>query len=216
MPANPAALKSWVTRWLVHYVSAADQAHGKPPVSAAQVDLVEPLSALLCQTPVGPRVRAAAFRVLASLPGIKRFQSPGGQGLLLPEGSGLYVKMVIDPSTSLVRSVVYAAPRRAARNTGESSRSWQPTGRTRSPDSGCAAASGRAGSLRPARVSRFAPLPSRLAVSVIVMTVSRVRSVFHGRVSHPLCPSGAGTRPAGADLDPARYWLRGERRSAGG
>jgi hypothetical protein len=119
MPADPAALKAWVTRWLVRYVSGADQAHGKPPVSAAQVDIVEPLSELLYETPVRPQVRAAAFQVLASLPGIKRFQSPNGQGLLLPGGPGPGIKMVIDPATSLVRSVTYPAyPAGAAKYKG--------------------------------------------------------------------------------------------------
>jgi hypothetical protein len=110
MPASPAALKAWVTRWLVNYESKADAAHGKPAVSAGQVDLAQPLADLLYLTPVRPQVRAAAFRVLASLPGIRTFQSPaGGVGLLLPEGFNLSTKLVIDPSTSQVRSVTYSA-----------------------------------------------------------------------------------------------------------
>jgi hypothetical protein len=110
LPASPAALKAWVTAWIVRHVNAADVAAGKPiRISARQADIAGSLISLLYQAPASPAVRSAAFRVLASLPGVGSFppQAGSGLGLLLPESFGLKIKVVIDPATSLVRSVTF-------------------------------------------------------------------------------------------------------------
>jgi hypothetical protein len=55
--------------------------------------------------PAPPKVRAAAFRALASLPGVRSLGPvKGGQGLLLPDPDGKNM-LVVDPATSQVRGL---------------------------------------------------------------------------------------------------------------
>jgi hypothetical protein len=90
LPAHPAALKAWIVK---HAMGADSRGNA---LSGA-------LIGLLSSMPAPPKVRAAAFRSLASLPNVKNLGTvDGGQGLLIlsPEGE---IKLVIDPATSRVR-----------------------------------------------------------------------------------------------------------------
>ncbi|MGD0553898.1 MAG: hypothetical protein ABSA93_02845 [Streptosporangiaceae bacterium] len=89
LPTNPAPLKAWLARYERTDISMADA-----------------LIALQFEVPAPPRVRAAAYRVLASFPDVKNLGPvKGGQELLIsfPSGGG-WIKLVVDPATSLVRN----------------------------------------------------------------------------------------------------------------
>lgn len=107
LPTTPAALRTWV----VHAVKAENSV---PPVSAAASarfnSLVANLESLLSVFPAPPAVRAAAFRVLASLPGVRSLgRVDGGLAVLIespPGGETVIEKLVIDPATAQLRSTV--------------------------------------------------------------------------------------------------------------
>jgi hypothetical protein len=91
LPADPAGLRAWLAR------------HGQTG------DLiVTDLTNLLWEA-VPPGVRAAAFRALAALPGAKNLGPvKGGQSLLIPLAEVPWMKLVVDPKTSLVHSEAIA------------------------------------------------------------------------------------------------------------
>jgi hypothetical protein len=65
--------------------------------------LIQSLVDLLSRVPAPPKVRAAAFRVIAGLPGVSRAgQTADGQTLLIRSDEG-DVRLVVDPATSIVR-----------------------------------------------------------------------------------------------------------------
>jgi hypothetical protein len=90
LPTGPAALKAWFARY-------------NPDSSF----IVSALIALQYEVPAPPQVRAAAFRALATLPDVKNLGPvPGGQALLIsfPQEPWAWIKLVVDPATSLLRS----------------------------------------------------------------------------------------------------------------
>jgi hypothetical protein len=91
LPTDPAGLTAWLAR------------HGQTG------DLiVTDLTNLLWEA-VPPGVRAAAFRALAALPGAKNLGPvKGGQSLLIPLAAVPWMKLVVDPKTSLVHSEAFA------------------------------------------------------------------------------------------------------------
>jgi hypothetical protein len=89
LPTDPAALTGYLAKY-------------ETPKSA----LADALVTLLYDA-VPPQVRAAAFRALAMFPGAKNLGPvKGGQSLLIPfpKTDDPWIKLVVDPKTSLVRS----------------------------------------------------------------------------------------------------------------
>jgi hypothetical protein len=96
LPTGVAALKAWVIS-----NTAKHGSKGGPPEREAVFDA---LTSLISEQPAPPKLRAAAFRVLASLPGVKSLGPVrGGQGLLFSFIGNQQARLVIDPVTSLVR-----------------------------------------------------------------------------------------------------------------
>jgi len=97
LPTNPDALTAWIAEALTH--STARTSAG--PFTAADRENAAFLSliSLASTLPAPPAVRAAAFRALATYPGVQNLGDvPGGQGLLLPDGR----RFVVDPVTGRV------------------------------------------------------------------------------------------------------------------
>jgi hypothetical protein len=91
LPANPVTLKAWI----VEHDHQARQT----------VFLIDDLAGLVEGTPAPPEVRAAAFRLLASVPGVRSLGPvEGGQGLLLPDPNGRDM-LVVNLVTSQVRGL---------------------------------------------------------------------------------------------------------------
>ena len=125
IPTTPAAFRAWLSRLNIGNINKADAAAGKHlrlSIEQAGPYIGLPLADFLYLVPASPQVRAAAFRVLATFPGIKRAGTvDGAPALLLPTGGftvvrngkshpGVtYLKLVLDPSTSRVVSVIYPA-----------------------------------------------------------------------------------------------------------
>jgi hypothetical protein len=105
LPTDPVALKAWIVDLLKRY-----RKNWKNPVRVTDSDVRALLAELLYQAPAPPKVRAAAFRAIASYPNVKslgRFE--GGQGLAILAG-GSPLELVVDPTTSLVRSMSVQSP----------------------------------------------------------------------------------------------------------
>jgi len=109
LPTTPAAL----TRWVVNAVKAENTVTPASAAASARFNgLVANLESLLSAFPAPPAVRAAAFRALAALPGVKRLgRVDGGLAVLVesPRDAGEMVieKLVIDPATAQLRSAVH-------------------------------------------------------------------------------------------------------------
>jgi hypothetical protein len=103
LPKDPDALKAWIAEALKR--SDAKTSAGKLTESDRKRAEFQSLISLVSALPAPPEVRAAAFRAIASYPGVKSLgEVPGGQGLELPEGQ----RLVIDPATGRVnRTSVY-------------------------------------------------------------------------------------------------------------
>jgi hypothetical protein len=107
LPTRPAALKAEITGLL---------GKEKLPPNVKVVGLgrnprlVQSLVDLLSRVPAPPKVRAAAFRVIAGLPGVSRAgQTADGQTLLIRSDGG-DVRLVVDPATSVVRGWTATPP----------------------------------------------------------------------------------------------------------
>jgi hypothetical protein len=97
LPTDPAALKAWIAQALEH--SDAKTSAGELTASDREQFLVLSLVSLVSTLPAPPQVRAAAFRAIASYPGVESLGTvAGGQGLLLPGGQ----RLVVDPATGRV------------------------------------------------------------------------------------------------------------------
>jgi hypothetical protein len=107
LPTTSAALTTWV-------VNAVKAENSVPPPSAAASarfnGLVANLVSLLSEYPAPPAVRAATFRALAALPGVRTLgRVDGGLAVLVespPGGEQVIEKLVIDPATAQLRTVV--------------------------------------------------------------------------------------------------------------
>jgi hypothetical protein len=94
LPTSPAALAAWFARYT-------------PPGTATDDWVAGSLISMEWLVPTPPQVRAAGFRALAALPNVTSLGPvPGGQELLIkdPQRPIDWLKVVIDPATSLVRS----------------------------------------------------------------------------------------------------------------
>jgi len=97
LPTSPDALTAWIAEALTH--STARTSAGPLTAADREVAGFQSLISLASTLPAPPAVRAAAFRALASYPGVRSLgDQPGGQGLLLPDGQ----RFVVDPVTGRV------------------------------------------------------------------------------------------------------------------
>jgi hypothetical protein len=97
LPASPAALKAWITAMNRTF----DREEGAPVPEREAV--FESLNDLVAGVPAPPQVRAAAFRVMASLPGVTSLGPvSGGQGLRISLSGNQHATLVVDPATSQV------------------------------------------------------------------------------------------------------------------
>jgi hypothetical protein len=101
LPTNPAALKARLT--------ALTRSHA---VLVGPAAVFESLINLVTGLPAPPQVRAAAFRVLATLPIVTKAVTVNGRpGLQMSTGKFSflrYVTLVVDPATSQIQAVVNA------------------------------------------------------------------------------------------------------------
>jgi hypothetical protein len=103
LPARPGAL----TRWIVNNAARhGGKTGGRSPSNArTREDIFDSLTSLLDELPATPRVRAAAFRSLAALPGVTSLgQVGGGQGVRFTLLGGERATLIIDPSTGQIRA----------------------------------------------------------------------------------------------------------------
>ncbi len=98
LPTDPAALKAWI-------VKAIEHGKGSERVSKSHVReaIFDALTSLVSQLPAPPKVRAAAFRAMASLPSVRSLGAVrGGQGLLISLAGNQQARLVVEPATSRV------------------------------------------------------------------------------------------------------------------
>ncbi|HEV2377145.1 MAG TPA: hypothetical protein VGS19_33895 [Streptosporangiaceae bacterium] len=97
LPTNPAALKALII--------SIQPSSGLPDPEHVGVFLA--LTNLVAGMPAPPQVRAAAFRALATLPGVTSTGPvPGGQGLRLWLGGHQAATLTVDPATSQASDVL--------------------------------------------------------------------------------------------------------------
>jgi hypothetical protein len=102
LPTDPAALKAWIADALKH--SDVRTSSGRPDANIQKQIIFDGLSSLVSQLPAPPKVRAAAFRAIASYPNVTSLGAvKGGQGLLISLREGRQARLVVDPATSRVR-----------------------------------------------------------------------------------------------------------------
>ncbi|MEW9555279.1 CU044_5270 family protein [Nonomuraea sp. NPDC050783] len=107
----PADEKALYTR-LWSAVPASGVRSSREPITAAEQDglAMESLISLISEAPVSPQVRAAAYRALASRPGVVDLgETEGGRRLQVPMASGMGT-MVVDPDTGRIRETSVWAP----------------------------------------------------------------------------------------------------------
>jgi hypothetical protein len=102
LPTKPDALKAWIADALKH--SDVRTSAGRPDATMQKQFVFNGLISLVSQLPAPPKVRAAAFRAIASYPNVKSIGKVkgGGQGLLISL-LGTQARLVVDPATSRVR-----------------------------------------------------------------------------------------------------------------
>jgi hypothetical protein len=104
LPTSPAGLKAWLVAFNRNY----DNLNGTPDPHHWAV--FDSLTILVAELPAPPRVRAAAFRVIASLPNVTSLGAVnGGQGLLVSLDRHLHATLIVDPATSQVRYTLTAS-----------------------------------------------------------------------------------------------------------
>ena len=121
LPADQQALRAWVT-------DRVRTRMGHEPGSVASDRLVFGfLGRMLLDTPAAPKVRAAAFRILADLPGVRSLgtvrddSGRSGQAVEFADETGT-VQLIIDATTHLVLAEKYSSgPRGAAKPAKEGS-----------------------------------------------------------------------------------------------
>ena len=97
LPTSPADLKAWLVAFNRNYDNLNGTFYPQSEI------LYDSLADLIVKFPAPPRVRAAAFRVIASLPNVKSLGAVnGGQGLLISFSRHLHATLVVDPATSQV------------------------------------------------------------------------------------------------------------------
>ncbi|MEV7548686.1 CU044_5270 family protein [Amycolatopsis sp. NPDC089917] len=97
LPADPEALRSWIAD--ANLRSGARTSAGEPTAADRDEQVLLGLVSLVSSAPASPPVRAAAFRAIATYPGVTALGAvPGGQGVLLPGD----LRLVVDPATGRV------------------------------------------------------------------------------------------------------------------
>ncbi|MEV0419328.1 CU044_5270 family protein [Streptosporangium canum] len=101
LPTDPEALKAWITE---RKGRADDMSR-----SEQRGDPLFPLLSLISGLPTPSEVRSAAFRALATTPGVESGGAvEGGQELLIPNPEGgQEIKLVVDPETARVTRTNY-------------------------------------------------------------------------------------------------------------
>ncbi|MGW4500845.1 CU044_5270 family protein [Micromonospora sp. NPDC004336] len=124
LPAEPGALRGWVTDRI-----RADKDMGNPAPGSALSDrlLFGFLSRLLLDTPAPPKVRAAAFRVLADIPGVRGLgtvqdeRGRSGQGVEFRSGAETEWLIVDTATHRLLASRIVSTPKGAPAYGGKES-----------------------------------------------------------------------------------------------
>ncbi|MBB4920713.1 CU044_5270 family protein [Streptosporangium saharense] len=96
LPTDPEALKTWIAK-----------RRGNPnDMSRSELrgEPLFPLISLITELPTPPEVRSAAFRALATTPGVRNTGTvEGGQELVIPDPDGWETRLVVDPETAQVK-----------------------------------------------------------------------------------------------------------------
>ncbi|GAA3931016.1 hypothetical protein GCM10023085_10500 [Actinomadura viridis] len=101
LPAEPDALKSWIAA--SHMRNPVKTSAGRPGADMRNQLVFDGLVSLISQLPSTPKVRAAAFRAIASYPNVTSLGTvKGGQGLSFSLGGGKKASLVVDPKTSRI------------------------------------------------------------------------------------------------------------------
>lgn len=110
LPADPGALKARIAEAVRR--SKLRTSAGELTEADREKLLFLDLVALVTTIPATPKVRGAAFRAIASYPGVKSAgKADGGRGLRFPVSGGHEARLVVDPETGQVRSTnFYAEP----------------------------------------------------------------------------------------------------------
>lgn len=102
LPTTPDALRAWIT----DSVRRGDvrTSAGRPDATVQRRLVFDGLISLVSQLPAPPKVRAAAFRAIASYPDVKDLgRVEGGHGLSISYRGVTPALLVVDPATSRVR-----------------------------------------------------------------------------------------------------------------
>lgn len=116
LPTEPKALE----QWLVDSVKHSDIKTGGGRLSDSSADeqklsVLESLLSLVDMMPAPPKVRAAAFRAIATTPNVKDLgRVKDGRALQFSTIYGDHVRLVIDPATSQVRETNLLVPQMGA------------------------------------------------------------------------------------------------------
>ena len=104
LPAAPATLHAWIVRNAAAHGGKGGSYGQQAPSRAREREAVfDSLTALVSDLPVPPGLRAAAFRVMASFPGVTSLGPVrGGQSLLFSLTGNQQARLVVDPATSRV------------------------------------------------------------------------------------------------------------------
>ncbi|MEV3923033.1 CU044_5270 family protein [Actinomadura coerulea] len=101
LPSSPDALKAWIAASVKR--SGIESSAGRPDAAARERSVFDGLLSLVSQLPAPPKVRAAAFRAIATYPGVKDLGAvKGGHGLSISFGEGGNAHLVVDPKTSRI------------------------------------------------------------------------------------------------------------------
>ncbi|WP_131735958.1 CU044_5270 family protein [Actinomadura roseirufa] len=106
LPTTPDALKTWIAK-SVESGNIRTSA-GKLDAAGRKESTFEGLLSLVSQLPAPPKVRAAAFRAIASYPNVKNLgRVKGGQGLSIAFRGNQSAHLVVDPKTSRIIDTDY-------------------------------------------------------------------------------------------------------------
>ncbi|MFF5263492.1 CU044_5270 family protein [Actinomadura viridis] len=101
LPTEPDALKAWIAA--SHMRNPVKTSAGRPGADMRNQLVFDGLVSLISQLPTTPKVRAAAFRAIASYPNVTSLGTvKGGQGLSFSVGGGEKARLVVDPKTSRI------------------------------------------------------------------------------------------------------------------
>ncbi|BCJ32991.1 hypothetical protein Athai_04940 [Actinocatenispora thailandica] len=125
LPQDPTALRAWITNAVEKNSADGSVRTSGGKLSKAQRSelVVDSLASLVSQLPAPERVRAAAFRVLATLPGVRDLgPADGGRAISIPVGEHT-ARLVVDTGTGRVRGTNFVV-------TTDGGELWLPAGHT--------------------------------------------------------------------------------------